>query len=72
MKQTLFHSMSIRYLIYIKTFQLVTIILLIPPAATVNFTDDLFIMHFNLRSLQKHYDSMCEFLDMLPISPHII
>ena len=32
----------------------------------------LFLLHLNIRSSQKHFDNLSEFLCMLPDQPHII
>ena len=37
-----------------------------------NSSKNLFLLHLNIRSLQKNHDNLCEFLDQLPIKPHLI
>ena len=32
----------------------------------------LFLLHLNIRSLQKHHDNLCEFLCVLSCQPHIV
>ena len=40
----------------------------------LNFSQNLFLLHLNIRSLQKNHDNLCELLelDQLPIKPHLI
>ena len=37
-----------------------------------NFSQNLFLLHLNIRSLQKTYDKLCKLLDQLPTRPHLI
>ena len=33
---------------------------------------ELFLLHLNMRSLQKNFDNLCNFLSKLPSKPHVI
>ena len=34
--------------------------------------NELFLLHLNMRSLQKNFDNLCNFLSKLPTIPHVI
>ena len=38
----------------------------------LNSSQNLFLLHLNIRSLQKNYDKLGDFLDQLPTRPHLI
>ena len=38
----------------------------------LNSSQNLFLLHLNIRSLQKNYDKVCELIDQLPTRPHLI
>ena len=38
----------------------------------LNSSQNLFLLHLNIRSLQKNYDKLCELIDQLPTKPHLI
>ena len=35
-------------------------------------SQNLFLLHLNIRSLKKNYDKLCELIDQLPTRPHLI
>ena len=44
----------------------------VAPKTNFNFSNSLILVHLNIRSLYKHFDSLCLFLQSLPFKPDVI
>ena len=44
----------------------------VAPKTNLNFPNSLVLVHLNIRSLYKHFDSLCLFLQSLPFKPDVI
>ena len=44
----------------------------VAPKINFNFSNSLILVHLNIRSLYKHFDSLCLFLQSLPFKPDVI
>ena len=44
----------------------------VSPKTNFNFSNSLNLVHLNIRSLYKHFDSLCLFLQSLPFKPDVI